>query len=87
LGHETGPLIKGRDKQVNFQSCSSGHQKKTSVLSTQAFPWPRYRAPMYDLSAASTSGAGFRAARFKYRALSGISQLKRSAFCTARMSC
>lgn len=38
--------------------------KKTPALFTQAFPWPRYRAPMNDLSSASASGAGFRAARF-----------------------
>jgi hypothetical protein len=49
-------------------------QKKTPVLFAQAFPWPRYRAPMNDFSFASASGAGFRAANLKYRAPSGISK-------------
>ena len=41
-----------------------GAPKKTPALFTQAFPWPRYRAPMNDFSSASASGAGFRAAPF-----------------------
>lgn len=54
--------------------------KKTPALFTQAFPWPRYRAPMNDFSSASTSGAGFRAAPFQYRTRSGISKSVKLAF-------
>jgi hypothetical protein len=35
-----------------------GVRRKTPALFTQAFPRPRYRAPMNDFSSASASGAG-----------------------------
>ena len=57
-----------------------GFPKKTPALFTQAFPWPRYRAPTNDFSSASASGAGFRAAPFQYRTCSGISKSSKLAF-------
>ena len=52
---------------------SAAHKENARARFTQAFPWPRYRAPMNDFSSVSASGAGFRAAPLQYRTCSAIS--------------